>query len=621
MLIMTKLSDYIYFLAPVIFLVIFKQVPVVAQEDHSALRDELEEARKMTYTKPQRSIQVFEELQLKAEIEYYPEGVALAELGKARAYFTLGEPRKSFIHIKSASDVAAGLDSEELKTDISFFKVRLYLATKKAEQARIELDALEEQVINSSDTARIIDWYCLMSRSQDMKYDLAGAMLSSETAQKLSLAYDDPGMNAVVNYTIGGNFFRKGETDKARYYYRLAIAHYESLDNKPLLLTLYTNMMATFRPDQMYDSVLLYIQKKQAIQEALGSKIGMLTTSEDRAHILVDMGRFEEAREQTARSLELCREFNTDSSHSLYWMGIVHRGLNKYDVAADYMKRAFSVAEQMANYGKMAYYAQALYYTYFWKDRFEEAIGWYQTHIQFRDSVYSERQQQEIEIYTARFEAAEKEKEIIRLEKEREIDGLKKNRVIGISISGLIIGLLFIVLLVYRNNRNKQMFEKEKALAESKRVEAELKHDLLQKDLDMKKQELVSSMLQIAKKNEFLIDIKEQISEKLDSGPVTKRISNQLQREINAEEDWDKFIGFFRDVHPSFLKRLAEISSGLTKSETKLACLLRMNLSSKDIANMLNISSEGIKKARYRLRKKLSLDTEIELHEYLIKLT
>lgn len=180
---------------------------------------------------------------------------------------------------------------------------------------------------------------------------------------------------------------------------------------------------------------------------------------------------------------------------------------------------------------------------------------------------------------------------------------------------------MLIVFLASRNRRNRKIFESEKSLAEAKQRQAELKHALLVKDLDMKKQELASGMLQIARKNEFLIGLKDDIEQRIrEVDPEVKRILKSIQYEISSEEEWDTFIASFRDVHPSYMKKLSSISDGLSKSETKLACLLKMNLSSKEIANMLNISSEGIKKARYRLRKKLGLETDMDLHEYLLAL-
>lgn len=570
---------------------------------------------------PEESIEALEEiLQLSKEIDY-PQGIMLSEIGMARNFFAIGNPQESYKHLDTALQLATALDDMAMKIKITMSRVRLDLATRDREKALSGLEEIREDIFESTDTSNMINWYCLKARAMDGKSDFASAMQLIERARMLNEDFGSRSLEAVIQYTTGGLFFTMGNFEKARYYFQNAIDYYEQKNELTLLLTLYTNMMAAWQAEKNYDKAMEYLSKKQTIQEELGSEVGILTTAENKAHLLVDMGKFEEARKQTEYTLQLCRKFQMDSTHSLYWMGIVYRGLDRYDIAAEYMKQAFALALDTKNYGKATFYAHALYQTYYWKKKYFEALTWYQSHIQFRDSIYSERQQKEIQVYTARFEAAERAKEIMELEKEAEIEKLKRNRIFGILTSGLIIGLMTIVFLIYRNRRNREKLRTEKALAESKRKEAELKHDLLQKEFDLKQQELASGMLQIARKNEFLISLKDQMEVEPNKTQQSKYLLKQIQNEINSEEDWDKFISSFRDVHPSYMMKLSDISTaGLSKSETKLACLLKMNLSSKDIANMLNISSEGIKKARYRLRKKLGLETDVDLHEFLMGL-
>lgn len=71
-------------------------------------------------------------------------------------------------------------------------------------------------------------------------------------------------------------------------------------------------------------------------------------------------------------------------------------------------------------------------------------------------------------------------------------------------------------------------------------------------------------------------------------------------------------------MHQDFLDRLKDRYGSFSKGEMRLIALLKMNLSSKDIANTLRISDNGIKKARYRLRKKLQLDSDVALEGYLV---
>jgi len=592
-----------------------------AVADTVSINKKIAEAKSGVLNDPNKSLALYKETARLSAEKDYKEGVIISERGQANALFGLGEPIKALDHLYMAKKLAKEGQYIYLVNDVREIMIRIYLAIHKLELADSELDTLKPFVFNGKDTTKIINWFSLKSRLLSAKDNFASAMQFADSAQELAIKFKDPGMNAMVDYTIAGIFFYKGDYKKARDYYLQAADYYKSVNKPSLLLTLYTNLIATYQGEKKYDSAMLYIDKQAEIQKKLGSKIGILTNGRNKAQLFVDMDEFEKAKKQTEANLSMCGEFDADSTHDLYWMGIVCRGLDQYDKAAIYIQRAYDLAHAEKNWGKCAFYAQALYQTYYWKDHYEPALEWYQHYRQFNDSINSSKQQEQVKFYTARFEAVEKEKEIIKLKAASEINRLKRNRLIGIFGTIILIGGMLIVLLVNRNRRNRKIFESDRSLAEAKQRQAELKHALLVKDLDMKKQELASGMLQIASKNEFLIGLKDDIEQRIrEVDPEVKRIIKSIQNEISSEEEWDAFITSFRDVHPSYMRKLTSVSEGLSKSETKLACLLKMNLSSKEIANMLNISSEGIKKARYRLRKKLGLETDTDLHEYLLGL-
>jgi DNA-binding CsgD family transcriptional regulator len=99
---------------------------------------------------------------------------------------------------------------------------------------------------------------------------------------------------------------------------------------------------------------------------------------------------------------------------------------------------------------------------------------------------------------------------------------------------------------------------------------------------------------------------------------LTSRLIRKLDQAISDDEMWDHFTQEFIAVHPVFFQRISRRERSFSKAELRLIALTKMNLSSKDIANVLHISDEGVKKARQRLRKKLELDTETNLQEYLL---
>jgi DNA-binding CsgD family transcriptional regulator len=88
----------------------------------------------------------------------------------------------------------------------------------------------------------------------------------------------------------------------------------------------------------------------------------------------------------------------------------------------------------------------------------------------------------------------------------------------------------------------------------------------------------------------------------------------------NNDEDWEHFAIHFDQVHSNFLANLKGRYPTLTSTDQKLCAYLRMNLSSKEIAQLMNISLRGVEISRYRLRKKLQVPTEVNLYDYFIQL-
>ncbi|MDD4969006.1 MAG: triple tyrosine motif-containing protein [Paludibacter sp.] len=171
----------------------------------------------------------------------------------------------------------------------------------------------------------------------------------------------------------------------------------------------------------------------------------------------------------------------------------------------------------------------------------------------------------------------------------------------------------------------KKHFEAE--TSEKKREIKELKNQQLQYELRHKSQELASSTMNLIRKNEILLDIMDNITKvsddikaSHDSGTLLSRL-NKMERTIkqNIENDnnWKRFEENFDLVYENYLKRLGDMYPELNTSDKKLCAYLKMDLSSKDIAPLLNMSVRSVEMSRYRLRKKMDLDREVNLGEFL----
>lgn len=182
------------------------------------------------------------------------------------------------------------------------------------------------------------------------------------------------------------------------------------------------------------------------------------------------------------------------------------------------------------------------------------------------------------------------------------------------------------VFLVQRKKMIRQEI-KLKQIAQAAENELNiLKNEKLQSDIIYKSKELANTTMDIIQKNIVLGDIKEALLDLIHDHPNLKDNNkiNHLIKKINKGiEQRDKWVVFeknFDQVHENFLHRLKEKHSDLTSKDMRLAAYLRMNLSSKEIAPLMNISVRSLEISRYRLRKKLDINRDQNLYDYLINI-
>lgn len=242
-------------------------------------------------------------------------------------------------------------------------------------------------------------------------------------------------------------------------------------------------------------------------------------------------------------------------------------------------------------------------------------MRWKEAEI-LEDSLFSIDKNKKFEELNLIYETEKKDAEIKLLNKQTELDATRKKALWGgMGLLGLLAGGI-IYGQIQRRKRIQERAERDQQIEIEKRQKAE-------QELEFKKRELTAKALQLAKKNEFLSGLETEIdalksSVDISVSKTSEKISRMIHNDTRDDEEWDQFSKEFSSIHEDFLKRLKGEFGDFTKSELRLISLMKMNLSSKEIANTLRISDDGVKKARYRLRKKIGLDGEIEIQEYLL---
>lgn len=179
----------------------------------------------------------------------------------------------------------------------------------------------------------------------------------------------------------------------------------------------------------------------------------------------------------------------------------------------------------------------------------------------------------------------------------------------------------------YDEEQKQLQIQHELEMGKSEKEIMRLNNEKLEAEIGHKNAELASSAMSLVQKMEILSRLKEDLVQYKNSAGTDKgskefqKIMRMLDKELDHDVEWEQFANHFDTVHTNYLRKLKELCPEITASELKLAAYLRLSLSSKEIAQLMNISIRGVETSRYRLRKKLGISNEVNLFDYLISIT
>lgn len=450
----------------------------------------------------------------------------------------------------------------------------------------------------------------------------------------------------------------KGDFDLAIDYGLKSLALKEELNDQEGIANSLFNLgntwtyMNKYSEGKDYYSRALDIYKKLEDERSVGECYESLASIED------DFGNFREAIELRKIAYRIASVFEDVYQQSLILgnLGQSYSSLNLCDSALIVLKQALPLAYEVGDQGGasmikrtigeclskqgkyvdgLAYINEALEeskefgfterlsddYWYLYEankraSRYNDALHALEEHMILSDSTRGVETEKIIRDLETKYETAKKDAEITLLNKQTELDATRKRALWSGIVLLAISALSIIYSIIQRAKKKRLILEKEKELEVQKRESTE-------RELEYKQKELTAKVLQLASKNEFLQKLEEEVSDLKSSVDVTvsktsQRISRMIGYDTSDDQEWEQFGKEFSSIHSSFLERLKEQYGKFSKSEMRLISLLKMNLSSKEIANTLRISDDGVKKARYRLRKKMGINSSIDIQQYLI---
>ena len=404
-----------------------------------------------------------------------------------------------------------------------------------------------------------------------------------------------------------------GNLDKAIEYQQEAYTIYEANEDKYFQAGLLNDIGVCYLRNKDYSSALQYFNQSTNLSKSIDYKYMLASSLHNTGRAKLESGMPSEARSYFEQAIRAAQPINAQRKIALSKrrlaeayadLGDPRKALVVINEAIEYNRSSNNASMEGA-----ALETRSDIYTSLGDHR--NALADYKQAKTIKDSLFGVEQSRQTEEMRAMFDLERKEQqlaiqqnEIALLEQQKEINR-QNNMILGLGLILLLVlsgaGLSFFLQKVKRNR-----LEKEKLDAE----------------LDHKKKELTSHALHLAKKNEVLVSLKEQVESLKANGNGSdyRSLLNTINFDLKDEENWDQFMQYFEQVHRNFSKEVQQKFPNITPGELRLMALLKMNLSSKEIATMLNITSDGVKKARQRLRKKLELSPEESLEATVLTL-
>lgn len=561
-----------------------------------------------------------EELGVSRKIDF-TEGIAMGFYHLGVYYNNIGVLDSAYYYYAQAKEVFEGLGNIEKVIMVNHGMAILEYSQGHYEKAisilKSNIGIYQEQEYDSVNIEKTYDLalsYDLMGQIELFRGNHNLALQETLKALKLLENLDKPIRKADALNHLGSIEFYLNNYDQSISYNFEALQIYKKYNDKYYESQVLNDIGNTYYYLENFTKAIEYLEQSLALSKQMdaGDLIG--TAMSNLGKIYVKQNHFDRAISYFMEALKMYEVSKSQNKiiEALNDLGMAYNAMNKFDEAIQQFDRSIHLAGKInaKENLKIGYYNRSNSYEML--RRYSTALQDFKNYKAVDDSIFNTQKSRQIEELRTIYETEKKEKEIelqkseIQLLEERD----KVNALQRILLSGGLILCILVFLLIYYGMRQKIKRNK----LEKEKVDAEL---------DFKRKELTTHALHLANKNEILEDLKSQIGELKNNGNTSQsynQIVNTIKFNLQDDKNWKNFSKYFEEVHKDFNGQVKQKYPEVTSNELRLMALLKMNLSSKEIANILNISSEGIKKARYRLRKKLNINNDESLHDLIISL-
>lgn len=438
-----------------------------------------------------------------------------------------------------------------------------------------------------------------LQNGEDALYvDAIGDFLEAE---KRLITSKDPKYLGMIYNSLAGNFKDLDDMTSAKAYYVKAKKAFEVQGDKRAAAMVYNNLGAIYRKANLLDSALYVYGESSKLLVTLNNSFLLAQNTLNMGNVYEQKGDLDQAETAFLRCLEL-----SESSKLQYGvllstvnLGNLYRLKKDFPRSGEWLNRALDLSNSMGLAREKGLVLERLSWLARDTNNFEEAYAQSVLAAAIQDSLASESVKKEVQALQEKFENENSENEVLSLKAE------KQQITLGLLAAGIGI-LLLVTFSLYVLYRQKRLLA-QKLLAESER-------EVLSKAIQVKDMELTAQALQ-------LLQLKKRMEESAEDLDGT---SEEKRERFPARESFDllqqEFEHRITANNEDFYQKLLKAYPDLKPSELKLCSYLRLNLSTKELAEILNKSARTIENTRFSIRKKMGLGPEDSLVAQLISM-
>jgi len=451
----------------------------------------------------------------------------------------------------------------------------------------------------------------------EYKTSLEYSLQSLRIFEKLNSPYDIALTHSNIAILCG--YMQKYDLEKKQIF--KALQYVRQTGDKYFEADLYNNLGSNYLNYDQIDSAYYYYSEALKFYKQAKVQSGIAISHQNLGLISIEKNEWQKGIAQLQKAYNLFKELNSkkdliDTANDLA-VAMIYTG--NMPAAKKYLIEAENLNTQIKNANLQLKILKNFSEFYSTNRQYDSAFVFQNRYYQLKDSIENIQVQKQIAELDKKYQTEKKEKQISLLKNEKKWQQI---RLRNLSIVSIVI-LLFMLVSGYLFYQKRK---KEKALALLEKEKISMQKQQLEQELNFTKRQLTAYAVNIMHRNKMLNHFLKILtdSKKTNDAIQLKKLISQLKKDIkqtlNSDIQWKKFEGIFAKINPGFIKKFGALSPQITENDFRMASLIKLGMSNKEIASIFNISPQSVKNNLYRLKKKIGLDNGTSLRSFIMKM-